>query len=99
MVRWPHWVARRCRADELADGSSRAVYRRWCLAVRESSQFAAVEDLHVAPQDGDEAVVLQPAKSAAHGLQRQAEETRDVLAAHRQPDIGARHADVVQAFG
>ena len=63
-------------------------------AVGEAQQLGHVEDLDPAAGDGDDAVVLQAAEAAADGLQREAEETRDVLAAHRQLELAVGLADV-----
>jgi ABC-type hemin transport system ATPase subunit len=51
--------------------------------MREVQQFGGLEDLDAATGYGDHAVVLETGEAAADGLQREAEEARDVLAAHR----------------
>ena len=52
--------------------------------MRNPLQFRGVGDLHQPAVHGDHAVLLQAGEPAAYRLQRKAEESRDVLAAHRQ---------------
>jgi ABC-type transporter Mla MlaB component len=55
-----------------------------------------IKDLEPPAQHADHAVVLQATESATDGLQCQPEEPRDVLAAHRQLELGARLAQAAQ---
>ena len=72
--------------------------RRFLAVLRESQQFVHVEDLHAPAMHCDHPVVLQPAEAATDGFQRQTQEAGDVLAAHRQADVGRRQSDMPQAL-
>lgn len=66
--------------------------------MRKAQQFGGIDDFDATAGDRDDAVVLQAGEAAADGFQRKSEETRDVLAAHRQLELAIGLADDAIAF-
>lgn len=66
--------------------------------MRKAQQFGDIDDFDATAGDRDDAVVLQAGEAAAHGFQRKPEETRDVLATHRQLELAVGLADDAIAF-